>query len=65
MWSLDGGVIGSSCLVDDCSFRILISSYNEQPYMAVTGRKQTLLLVISLECFVEITPDFLYPFMND
>ena len=22
-------------------------------------------LVISLECFIEITPDFLCPFMND
>ena len=25
----------------------------------------TLSVVISLECFIEITPDFLCPFMND
>ena len=38
-------------------------------YVAVTGRKRSLSeltrLVISLECFIEITPDFLCPFMND
>ena len=38
-------------------------------YVKVTGRKRTLSgpiqLVISLECFIEITPDFLCPFMND
>ena len=28
-------------------------------YSTVSG------LVISLECFIEITPDFLCPFMND
>ena len=40
--------------------------------MAVTGRKEhystvcgLIQLVISLECFIEITPDFLCPFMND
>ena len=38
-------------------------------WVAVTGRKQTTVsglirLVISLECFIEITPDFLCPFMN-
>ena len=38
--------------------------------LTVTGRKQTTLsrlitLVISLECFIEITPDFMCPFMND
>ena len=31
-------------------------------YSTVSGLIQ---LVISLECFIEITPDFLYPFMND
>ena len=31
-------------------------------YSTVSGLIQ---LVISLECFVEITPDFLCPFMND
>ena len=38
-------------------------------YVAVTGRKRTLFLIrfviISLECVIEITPDFLCPFMND
>ena len=38
-------------------------------HVAVTSRKRTLFhckwLVISLECFIEITPDFLCPFMND
>ena len=40
-------------------------------YVAVTGRKRTravsglIQVVISLECFVEITPDFPCPFMND
>ena len=38
-------------------------------YVAVTGRKRTvsglIRVVISLECFIEITPDFLCPFMND
>ena len=41
-------------------------------YVAVTGRKQhystvsrLIGLVISLECFIETTPDFLCPFMND
>ena len=39
-------------------------------YVAITGRKQPTVsglfrLVISLECFIEITPDFLCPFMND
>ena len=29
------------------------------PYVAVTGG-----LVTSLECFIEITPDFLCPFIN-
>ena len=29
----------------------------------VTGRKQT--LCVEEECFIEITPDFLCPFMND
>ena len=37
-------------------------------YVTVTGRKRTISglirLVISLECFIEITPDFLCPFMN-
>ena len=35
--------------------------------MAVKGRKRSGLirLVISLECFAEISPDFLCPFMND
>ena len=44
-----------------CSFRSL--------YVAVTGRNSTvsglIQLVISLECFIEITPDFECPFMND
>ena len=31
-------------------------------YSTVSGLIQ---LVISLECFIEITPDFLCPFMND
>ena len=40
------------------------------PHVAVTGRKRSTLsglirLVISLECFIEITPDFMCPFMND
>ena len=38
-------------------------------HVAVTGRKRTvsgpIRLVISLECFVQITPDFMCPFMND
>ena len=38
-------------------------------HVAVTGRKRTLFqliqLFISLECFIEITPDFLCPVMND
>ena len=34
---------------------------NEQ-YSTLSG---LIRLVISLECFVEITPDFLCPFMND
>ena len=38
-------------------------------YVAVTGRKRTvgglIRLAVSLECFIEITPDFLCPFMND
>ena len=32
--------------------------------VVVTGRKR-IRLVISLECFIEITQDFLCPFMND
>ena len=31
-------------------------------YSTVCGLNR---LVISLECFIEITPDFLCPFMND
>ena len=39
-------------------------------HVAVTVRKQTTVsgliqVVISLECFIEITPDFLCFFMND
>ena len=37
--------------------------------VAITGRKRTLfhflVIILSQECFVEITPDFLCPFMND
>ena len=43
---------------------------HRMPNVAVTGRKRPTVsglirLVISLECFIEITPDFLCPFMND
>ena len=30
--------------------------------VAVTGRNGLIRLVVSLECFIEITPDFLCPF---
>ena len=50
------------CIPQSCSTNSLV-------IVAVTGRKRTLStltgLVMSLECFVEIIPDFLYPFMND
>ena len=35
------------------------SQVENEHYSTVSGR------VISLECFIEITPDFLCPFMND
>ena len=35
------------------------SQVENEHYSTVSG------LVISLECFIEITPDFLCPFMND
>ena len=38
------------------------SQVENEHYSTVSGLIQ---LVISLECFIEITPDFLYPFMND
>ena len=36
-------------------------------YVAVTGRKRTTLsgVIRLVECFIEITPDLLCPFMND
>ena len=44
-------------------------TYLHETYVAVTGYYSTvsglIRLVISLECFIEITPDFLCPFMND
>ena len=51
----------------DCCLDFALTRLNA--CVAVTGRKRTLSglirLVISLECFIEITPDFLCPFMND
>ena len=44
-----------------CKKRPSFQSGNSLGYVAVTGRKRR---VISLECFIEITPDFLCPFMN-
>ena len=38
------------------------SQVENEHYSTVCG---LIRLVISLECFVEITPDFLCPFMND
>ena len=38
------------------------SQVENEHYSTVSGLIQ---LVISLECFIEITPDFLCPFMND
>ena len=38
------------------------SQVETEHYSTVSGLIQ---LVISLECFIEITPDFLCPFMND
>ena len=38
------------------------SQVENEHYSTVYG---LLRLVISLECFIEITPDFLCPFMND
>ena len=37
------------------------SQVENEHYSTVSG---LIRLVISLECFIEITPDFLYPFMN-
>ena len=38
------------------------SKVENEHYSTVSG---LIRLVISLECFIEITPDFLCPFMND
>ena len=38
------------------------SQVENEHYSTVSG---LIRLVISLECFIEITPDFLCPFMND
>ena len=38
------------------------SQVENEHYSSVSG---LIRLVISLECFIEITPDFLCPFMND
>ena len=38
------------------------SQVENEHYYTVSG---LIRLVISLECFIEITPDFLCPFMND
>ena len=38
------------------------SQVENEHYSTVCG---LIRLVISLECLIEITPDFLYPFMND
>ena len=38
------------------------SQVENKHYSTVSG---LIRLVISLECFIEITPDFLCPFMND
>ena len=38
------------------------SQVENEHYSTVSGLIQ---IVISLECFIEITPDFLCPFMND
>ena len=50
--------------IDNSAFNtssIIIVAENEH-YSTVSG---LIRLVISLECFIEITPDFLCPFMND
>ena len=66
-----------NCITADMVNIIIIeklSSVSRQLCVADTGRKRTLFhcrlansitVVISLECFIEITPDFLCPFMND
>ena len=51
-----------------CQSRFEIRTYmwqtqvENEHYSTVSG---LIRLVISLECFIEITPDFLCPFMND
>ena len=51
----------------DCSRGWLIcymwqTQVENEHYSTVSG---LIRLVVSLECFIEITPDFLCPFMND
>ena len=47
---------------DEASTNLWQSQVENERYSTVSG---LIRLVISLECFNEITPDFLCPFMND
>ena len=44
------------------NIRMWQSQVDNEHHSTLSGLFQ---LVISLECFIEITPDFLCPFMND
>ena len=54
-------VFMSNCVAIAINYLWQSQVENEQ-YSTVGG---LIRLVISLECFIEITPDFLRPFMND
>ena len=38
---------------------------NENYSTVISGLIRLVIIILSLECFNEITPDFLCPFMND
>ena len=59
MGSLHGSGMSSTC---DNQLYMWQSQVENEHYSTVSGLTR---LVISLECFIEITPDFLCPFMND
>ena len=60
--------LGLSALVHNyycaelCTYVCVADTGRNEHYSTVSG---LIRLVISLECFIEITPDFLCPFMND
>ena len=47
-----------------CQYYMWQSQVENKHYSTVSGLIR-LVIILSLECFIEITPDFLCPFMND